>query len=83
MPFIPNDFWINFLAPLAGVGTQQHTFNILVTFVFCSLFLAIEKRFCTYYQSEKFRFLASFLLLLIIFVFGIFEAGEAFIYLQF
>lgn len=83
MPFFPSDLRANFLASLAHGGSQEDIFNILFTFLFCGLFLATEKKICTYYQSEKFRFIATFLLLLIIFVFGIFNAGEAFIYLQF
>ncbi|MCB0515650.1 MAG: MBOAT family O-acyltransferase [Chitinophagales bacterium] len=82
-PFFPQSVLVDFIAPLAGGGSQEQVFNLYISLLGCFLFLFLEKKIYPYYLSTKFRFSINFILLLLIFLFGIFDAGEAFIYLQF
>jgi len=81
--FFPKNWTIDFWAPLIGGGSQEHLFNIYCTFIIFILFIIFEK---TIYQkaiSKKINILVWLILFLVFFVFGIFESGEEFIYLQF
>jgi len=72
-----------FFVYLAGGGTQEHMFNIYSTFILVALFLFFEKRICEHFFSEDLKIFSLFLGILLLLIFGIFNSGAQFIYLQF
>ncbi len=72
-----------FFAYLADGGTQEHLFNIYSTFLLVGLFLLFEKRICQHFFSENLKVLSLFIGILLLMIFGIFDSGAQFIYLQF
>jgi hypothetical protein len=65
-----------------GIDIESE-FNFRLSFLLCLLFLAFEKRFNKYAQSEKYNIVYVALMLILIAVFAMFNTGERFIYLQF
>lgn len=83
LPLIPESFTYHFMAVIAGAGTQEALFNIYSTLFLCFLFLLFERRIYRYFFSEQLRTIGVFVIVILILVFGIFDAGSNFIYLQF
>jgi alginate O-acetyltransferase complex protein AlgI len=81
--FFPGDWPVEFLAPLAVGGHQIDVFNFWTLLVIAGLFLAGEERVERFSRQEFFRPVPAFVLLLTIFVFGVFASGQRFIYMQF
>lgn len=83
LPFFPKDWTADFWAPLIGGGSQEHLFNIYCTFVLFIGFILFEKKIYKNAVSENLNIMVWLVLLIVFFVFCIFESGEEFIYLQF
>jgi len=81
--FLPTNWRVDFIAPIAVGGHQTEHFNFLVTIVFIALFLILERKIFSIFSSRAFRPLFSFLFVILIFLFGVFNNGERFIYMQF
>ena len=81
--FFPESWTVEFVAPLAVGGHQMEQFNWCVTLVFTGLFLLFERKILNLAHSKRFRVLATFIALLLIFTFGVFNNGQRFIYMQF
>jgi D-alanyl-lipoteichoic acid acyltransferase DltB (MBOAT superfamily) len=80
---VPGDWLVEFIAPLAVGGHQQDRFNFYLSILLAVGFLFSEKRIFKLFNGEQFRFFPVFVILLLIFVFGVFGNGERFIYMQF
>jgi alginate O-acetyltransferase complex protein AlgI len=75
---------LDFRTWLANGGSDiEREFNFRLSFLLCLLFLAFEKKVNKYAQSEKYNIIYVSLMLILIAVFGMFNTGERFIYLQF
>lgn len=81
--FLPQSFLNDFVYLLGMGGTQEHLFNFYSTTLFCMGFLLLEKNIYGLFYSEKISSLSLVVLVVLICMFGIFEAGSNFIYLQF
>lgn len=66
-----------------GGGDIESEFNFRLSVFLCLLFLMLEKKANKYAQSEKYNIIYVSIMLVLIAVFGMFNAGERFIYLQF
>ncbi len=81
--FLPKQWMVEFIAPLAVGGHQINIFNFSITILFILFILLFERRifrWATYNYFNPFYFV---IILLLIFVFGVFNQGERFIYMQF
>jgi alginate O-acetyltransferase complex protein AlgI len=81
--FLPQDWLSDFIAPLAVGGHQMDEFNFYATLFFTGMFLLFERKINAIASAEKLRVLFITGGLLLIFIFGIFNSGERFIYMQF
>lgn len=81
--FWPQNMLHDFTAPLAVGGHQLDEFNFYSSIVLTLVFLLFERRLNTKAISEKLSIGFVTLLILLIFVFGVFDGGERFIYMQF
>ncbi len=81
--FIPQDWLVGFLAPLASGGSQQDYFNLTITLVLAFTFLLFERKIFSLFSAERINYAAWFVLGILLFVWGVFESGERFIYMQF
>ncbi|MCW3085629.1 MAG: hypothetical protein JWP12_2995 [Bacteroidetes bacterium] len=81
--FLPSGYLKDVLAPLAVGGHQLDEFNFYSTIVMLVLFLGLERRLNRIATSEKINVIFVTACVLLIFVFGIFNNGERFIYMQF
>jgi alginate O-acetyltransferase complex protein AlgI len=81
--FIPADWLTGFLAPLAIGGHQADLFNLLLTVIIFSIVLRFEKVIFQKFNSGKISIAITLLVVLMIFVFGVFNSGQRFIYMQF
>lgn len=81
--FIPTDFATEFFAPIAVGWHQIEQFNFGVTLFFCLLFLLFEKKLNALSKREEYSVVYTYLLIMLIIVFGVFSNGEQFIYMQF
>jgi len=82
-PFFPQNWIAEFWALLIGGGSQEELFNIYCTFLLFTIFLLFERKIYKNAVSENINIFIWIVLLIIFFVFGIFESGAEFIYLQF
>ncbi len=81
--FIPADWLSGYIAPLAVGGHQVDEFNFF-TSIFIALFvLLFEKKINRLALKENYSILYVVLIMLLIMVFGIFNSGTRFIYMQF
>jgi len=81
--FIPSEWLRLFFAPLASGGSQQDYFNLSVTILLSVLFLLFERKIYGIFSQNKINYVACFVLLLLLFTWGVFANGERFIYMQF
>jgi alginate O-acetyltransferase complex protein AlgI len=61
----------------------ENEFNFRLTVLLCLMFLVFERKINQFANSEKYQITFVALLLVLIAVFGMFNTGERFIYLQF
>jgi alginate O-acetyltransferase complex protein AlgI len=81
--FLPREWLRLFFAPLASGGTQQDYFNLSVTIILALLFLLFERKIFSVFSASNINYKAWFLVVMLIFVWGVFSSGERFIYMQF
>ncbi len=81
--FWPSNFTAQILAPLAEGGELEPLWNLYFTIILTVLTLFFEKTLNRLGMSEHLNTLFIFCLIMLIFVFGIFDAGSRFIYVQF
>lgn len=81
--FIPDQWLSGFIAPLAVGGHQLDQFNFYVSMVFMILFLLFERKINSISITGKFKIGYVVCVLLLIMLFGVFDSGARFIYMQF
>lgn len=81
--FIPNNLLDDVIAPLAHGGTQMEQFNSIVTMIILLLVVLFERVLYAKAKEEKLSIPFVVMCLLVIMLFGIFNSGERFIYMQF
>lgn len=81
--FFPTDPAPGFFAPLAVGGHQAEYFNLSLTVLFVLFFLLFERRIHALFNAPRIHVVYSALIILLIFIFGVFNSGERFIYMQF
>jgi alginate O-acetyltransferase complex protein AlgI len=81
--YIPGSLLRSFIAPLAVTGEQAGIFNLLLSLLLVSVTLVFERRIFALLDSSHINLFALFVLLISIFLFGVFDSGERFIYFQF
>ncbi len=81
--FIPLNWLVDFVAPLAIGGHQREQFNGIITIAFPLLFLLFERRINEKSNAETISVTYTVVCVLLIMLFGIFNNAERFIYMQF
>ncbi len=81
--FLPDSWVVQFIAPLAVGGHQLEHFNLVITVFFASIFLLFERRIIMRFNAMTFNGVMTFITLVLIFLFGVFNSGHRFIYMQF
>lgn len=81
--FMPTDWLVEFIAPLAIGGHQVEQFNLIVTFLLPLLVLLFERKINRLAIDKKYSILFVTVCVLLIMIFGIFNSGARFIYMQF
>ncbi len=81
--FFPENLLRDFVAPLAVGGHQLDEFNFYISIVIATLFLVFERKINRFATSEKWNMIFVVSCILMIMLFGIFNSGERFIYMQF
>ena len=81
--FLPAEWDVELIAPLAVGGHQMDLFNFCVVLVFSMLFLLFERRIFTISESDRLRPLFLYGFVVLTFVFGVFGDTNNFIYMQF
>jgi hypothetical protein len=81
--FFPVDLFSGFVSPLAVGGHQMDEFNLFITVLFPVIFLLFERKIFSVASSEKVNLKFILVSLLLIMVFGVFNSGMRFIYMQF
>jgi alginate O-acetyltransferase complex protein AlgI len=81
--FLPSHWMPEFIAPLAVGGHQINIFNFSISILFIVFTLLFERRIFKWATGNYFNPYYFIVMLLLIFVFGIFNQGERFIYMQF
>lgn len=81
--FIPSDWLSELIAPIAVGGHQIEQFNIFISIIIPSLVLLFERKIDLLARDKKFRLSFVVTCVLLIMMFGIFNSGSRFIYMQF
>ena len=81
--FFPDNWLRNFIAPLATGGHQIDEFNFFISILIMGIFLLFEKKINRFAINKKLNLLFITAFIILIFIFGIFNNGERFIYMQF
>jgi alginate O-acetyltransferase complex protein AlgI len=81
--FIPGNWLSDLVAPLAVGGHQIDEFNFYISILLMAVFLLFERRINRIAIAEKLSTYYIIVCLLLIFLFGVFNVGERFIYMQF
>ncbi|HEY1038383.1 MAG TPA: MBOAT family O-acyltransferase [Bacteroidia bacterium] len=81
--FFPKNYTADLLAPLAVGGQQWNFFNLYLVLILAFTFLLFERKINMQSLKSSFSVTYTTILLLLIFLFGIFNSGEQFIYVQF
>jgi D-alanyl-lipoteichoic acid acyltransferase DltB (MBOAT superfamily) len=81
--FLPVEWDAGFFAPLAVGGHQAEYFNLSMTLLLIMTVLTFEKKIFHIFNGGRLHVVLTCILLLLIFVFGVFNSGERFIYMQF
>jgi len=82
-PFGDQGFMNGFVSALAGGGYQEALFNFSVTVFLVLSFLFLEKKILARANAGNRGYLQLFILLVLIFTFGVFKNASYFIYMQF
>lgn len=77
------DWSVDFIAIIGNGGYLEQQLNLGITFSFLLLFLFFEKRWESYSRKNKPSVIYWVSILILIFLFGNFNAGSEFIYMQF
>ena len=83
-----NKFWpkqidTDFYAPLAQGWHQQEQFNFISVLILGLLYLVFEKKLIKTAAKNNFEFIFTLALIIILLLFGAFNSGQQFIYMQF
>lgn len=81
--FIPNDWLSEFIAPIAVGGHQIEQFNILISLLLPIMYLLFERKIDLLGTDKKLNVSFVVMTVLFIMVFGVFNSGSRFIYMQF
>jgi alginate O-acetyltransferase complex protein AlgI len=81
--FWPADWLGDFIAPLAVGGHQLEEFNFFISILLMLIFLIFERKINRIARAEKYNIAFVTASVLLIMLFGIFDAGTRFIYMQF
>ena len=81
--FWPKNWTAEILAPLAEGGELEPLYNFYLTIFLTVMVLVFERTFNRWGMSERLNTPFLFGLIMLIFVYGIFDAGTRFIYIQF
>ncbi len=81
--FIPKNMLSGFVAPLAQGGHQIDEFNLFISIFLMVTVLLFERKINLVAKSAHLRIAYVVILLLLIMVFGVFNSGARFIYMQF
>jgi D-alanyl-lipoteichoic acid acyltransferase DltB (MBOAT superfamily) len=81
--FLPKQLDTDFYAPLAQGWHQQEQFNFISVVVLGILFIATEKKLIAIAEKKEFQFFYTLILTLVLLLFGAFNSGQQFIYMQF
>ncbi len=81
--FIPDNFYNGLIAPIAVGGHQIDEFNLYITILLSVLFLLFERRIGNIVSSERINIKYIIGSVLLIMIFGVFNSGTRFIYMQF
>ena len=81
--FIPTNFLSDFIAPVAVGAHQMDEFNFYITILLFLIFLIFERSINKIAVSEKLNVSYIISCLGLIMLFGIFNSGTRFIYMQF
>lgn len=81
--FIPGDWLSGFIAPIAVGGHQIEQFNIFISLLLPFIVLLFERKLDLLGRDKKFNVAFVVTCVLLIMVFGVFNSGSRFIYMQF
>lgn len=86
--FSLNKFWpkqidTDFYAPLAQGWHQKEQFNFISVLILGLLYLVFEKKLIKTESKNDFQFFFTFALIIVLLLFGAFNSGQQFIYMQF
>ncbi len=81
--FLPANFMTDFISPLAVGGHQIDEFNFILSIILFTSFILFEQRINKVAKSEFFNFKYLSIVILLIMLFGVFNSGTRFIYMQF
>ena len=81
--FFPQQLDTDFYAPLAQGWHQQEQFNFISVMALSILYLVFEKKLIKIADKNDFQFLFTFMLIIALILFGAFNSGQQFIYMQF
>lgn len=81
--FLPTHLFHEFISPLASGGDQQAIFNLLVTVVLAICATFGERFLNNQLLKPRLNVIGFSFLVILILTFGIFDAGQRFIYIQF
>jgi D-alanyl-lipoteichoic acid acyltransferase DltB (MBOAT superfamily) len=81
--FVPTESLSGFIAPLAVGGHQIDEFNFFISILITVLVLLFEKRINSFSKNPVFNITYCVVVLVLIMLFGVFNSGTRFIYMQF
>jgi hypothetical protein len=81
--FWPKQIDTDFYAPLAQGWHQQEQFNFISVLIIGVLYLLFEKKLNKTADKNDFQFIFTFALIIVLLLFGAFNSGQQFIYMQF
>lgn len=81
--FIPTEWLSDFIAPLAIGGHQLEEFNFYISILITGIVILYERRINRIGESEKLNVGYIVACTLLIMLFGVFDSGARFIYMQF
>jgi D-alanyl-lipoteichoic acid acyltransferase DltB (MBOAT superfamily) len=81
--FWPQQLDTDFYAPLAQGWHQQEQFNFISVLILSMLYLIFERKLIKASEKNDFHFFFTFVLIIILILFGAFNSGQQFIYMQF
>lgn len=82
-PFLPSEWDVEFLAPLAVGGHQIDLFNFYIVLFLSVAYLTFERRIFSLAEREGLVLRYVYVILLLVVMFGVFGSTRQFIYMQF